>query len=77
MKFSEVLEQLGAIEQPTEVKLSPGPLIANCNRTDAVAAKMLLWLFEQMPEDATSGDLEDVLVSALWWFQFCMMQPTK
>lgn len=76
MKPLDLLERLQAIEGPMEVTLSPGPFVANCNWPDAIAAKLLLWLYEQMPEDATYGDLENTLLSALWWSQFLMMQPT-
>lgn len=36
------------------------------NTHDAMAARLLIWLQEQMP-DATTGDLEDVLDAAKWW----------
>ncbi len=77
MNLSEVLKGLQAIKEPTEVTLSPGPFTANCNWQDAVAAKLLMWLFHKMPEDATYGEAERVLMSALWWLQFFMMQPRK
>lgn len=75
MKLPEVLEGLQAIEEPTKVTLSPGPFVANCDWHDAIAAKLLLWLYDEMPEDATYGDLEDVLLATLWWAQFLTMQP--
>lgn len=37
--------------------------------SDFMAARLLIWLFEQMP-NATQGDLEDVLDSAKWWTLF-------
>lgn len=77
MNLSEALEVLQSIKEPTEVDLSPGPFIANCNWQDAVAAKLLVWMLQEMPEDATYGNAERVLTSALWWLQFFIMQPRK
>lgn len=37
---------------------------------DAMAARLLLWLVEAMPEDATIGDLDKVLDAAKWWSTF-------
>ncbi|MCB0054986.1 MAG: hypothetical protein KDE24_36155 [Caldilinea sp.] len=37
---------------------------------DAMAARLLLWLEETMPEDATQGDLDKVLDAAKWWSTF-------
>lgn len=37
---------------------------------DIIAARLLLWLEKQMPEDATQGDLDDVLDAAKWWNTF-------
>lgn len=37
---------------------------------DIIAARLLLWLERQMPEDATQGDLDDVLDAAKWWTTF-------
>ena len=38
--------------------------------SDIMAGKLLLWLYENMPEDTTHGDLADVLDSAKWWSLF-------
>ncbi len=37
------------------------------NKQDAMAAKLLLWLVEQMPDDATVGEMDDVLDAAKFW----------
>lgn len=34
---------------------------------DGMAAKTLLWLQDNLPDDATLGDLHDVLDAAKWW----------
>jgi len=77
MNLPEALNGLQAIEGPMEVTLSPGPFTANCNWQDAIAAKLLEWLYQEMPEGATLGNAERVLLSALWWLQFFAMQPRK
>ena len=68
---------------PTQVTLAPGPVILRVNQHDALAARLLLWLAEAMPEDATSGDLHDpygtaaasVLDVARWWSTFWAALP--
>lgn len=52
------------------ITLSPGPIRLRIGPQDALAAKLLLWLVEQMPEDATQGDMDDVLESARYWSMF-------
>lgn len=37
---------------------------------DVMAAKLLLWLYEQLPEDSTQGDLDNILDAAKWWSTF-------
>lgn len=58
------------IEPHSVLKLSPGPVALQIGPQDALAAKLILWLVEQMPEDATQGFLEDVLDSAKFWAVF-------
>jgi len=56
--------------------LSPGPMSIRIGVCDVWAVRLLLWLQEQMPADVfhphslTFGELEDVLLAALWWFHF-------
>ena len=42
------------------------PLQIKFGEADIMAAKLLLWLQEEMP-DATTGDFEDILDAAKWW----------
>lgn len=57
-------------EGHNEITLSPGPFSLKVGQGDVTAAKLLLWLYEEMPENATVGDLLDALQSALWWATF-------
>jgi hypothetical protein len=60
----EILESIasaengGVIEMPVRIAIS---------KSDAMGAKLLLWLVEQMPEEWTSGDMHDALDAAKWW----------
>jgi len=60
--------QLLSESEPKIMKVPPVPI--KIGESDILAAKMLLWLNEQMPENATQGDYENVLDSAKWWFVF-------
>lgn len=46
------------------------PVPIRLGSRDAMAARLLLWLFEEMPENSTQGDLEDILDTAKWWSIF-------
>lgn len=70
MKPNEFYRHLAEVTESTKMTLAPGPLEVNVNRHDAMAARLILWLQEQMPEDATTGDLFDVLDAAHWWATF-------
>lgn len=70
MTPNEFYESLQTVTESSETTLSPGPLIIRVGVRDAMAAKLLLWLQEQMPDDATVGDLFDVLDAAEWWATF-------
>lgn len=48
----------------------PSPITIKVNQHDAMAAKLILWLLDHMPEDATTGDLFDTLAAATWWATF-------
>lgn len=45
------------------IKIGIGP-------ADIMAAKLLIWLHEQLSDDTTWGDLEDILDAAKWWVVF-------
>jgi len=60
---------------PQQLTLAPGPLTIRVNVQDAWAARLLLWLAEHLPEDATIGDLHDVLDAARWWSTFWAALP--
>lgn len=63
-------QSIQSITQPTTITLSPGPFIAVITQHDAIAAKLLLWLEDHMPEDATIRDLIEVIDAAQWWTTF-------
>ena len=77
MNGDELLKQLAAIRGSATITLSPGPFIANCGIHDAVAAELLVWLYERLGNDATYEDAEEVLLAALWWSIFLVMQPRE
>lgn len=70
MKIKDILSDLSKVEQLTTVSIAPGPAVISAGVSDAMAAKLLLWLYEQLPEEATSQDLHDVLDAAKWWTTF-------
>jgi hypothetical protein len=37
------------------------------DRRDALAAKFILWLDQELPDDITVGDLLNALAAATWW----------
>lgn len=70
MNVKEFYERLSQVDSPRMLRLAPGPLSLRVGEADALAAKLLLWLEGQMPDDATFGDLDDVLDAAKWWTTF-------
>lgn len=50
--------------------IMPPPTPIQIGEADVMAAKLLNWLHDEMPEDATQGDLDDVLDAAKWWSTF-------
>ena len=58
------------VETHTIITLSPGPLRLSVGPQDAMAAKLLLWLMDQMPEAATVGDVDAVLDATKFWSTF-------
>jgi len=70
MKPTEFYDRLQAVTESSTLALSPGPLVVKVGVADAMAARLLLWLYEEMPEEATIGDMFDVLDAAHWWATF-------
>lgn len=68
--FRQLSEMGDEIEADKVLTISPGPIELYIGKQDVLAAKLTLWIEEQLPEDATFGDLEDVLLAALWWSHF-------
>lgn len=68
MATPKEIYELLAESKPSTVTLPACSI--RINESDSMAAKLLLWLYENMPEDATQGDLSDVLDSAKWWSLF-------
>lgn len=76
--YERLSEQLEVIEAgKTTLILSPGPFKLRVGRCDAEAAKLLLWLQEGLPDGTTLGELEEVLLAALWWTQFWASLSTE
>lgn len=75
MKVKDFYEGLSRLTASTELTLSPGPVTLKVNVQDALAARLLLWLEQEMSPDATQGDLDDVLDAAKWWATFNRSLP--
>jgi len=73
MTPKEFYQRLSTLTEKEVITLSPGPIKIIAYPADALAAKMVLWLLEQLPEDATEGDAEDVIDMAKWWIMFWHM----
>lgn len=69
----DFLTKLSALEGAHRVNI-PDFSIAT-DQCDVMAAKLLLWLDDAMWDDATAGDLIDVLNAALWWHLFFSSNP--
>lgn len=65
----EFYEELTHAQQGDAVRLDIDARL-KVGAADAMAARLLLWLEEAMPEDATQGDLDNVLDAAKWWSTF-------
>ena len=73
--FKRLVGRLKEIEAgKTTLTLSPGPFSLRVGKSDVQAAKLLLWLQEEMPDDVTFGEFEDVLIAAIWWVHFLASQ---
>jgi len=70
MKPTEFYDKLQTVTESSTLSLSPGPLVVKVGVADAMAARLLLWLYEEMPEETTVGDMFDVLGAAHWWATF-------
>ena len=67
MKLSEILEKLTEISESSELSLSPGPFSIRVNESDARAAGVLMILIN---EGFSVGEIEDVLLNALFWLRW-------
>ena len=70
MKPSEFFQEMQQTEPAAVLTVSPGPLAIKTDWHDALAARLLLWLNDELPPDATAEDLHEVLDAAKWWWQF-------
>ena len=70
MNRGEILTQIAQIVENDVLTIRPGPHRAAVSWHDGIAARLLLWLQEEMPDDATVSDLESVLISAMYWDVF-------
>lgn len=64
--FDKVLHEVAELEKPDHVVYSM-PVCVGLVESDVHAARLLLWLQDEMGEQATIGDCAEVLVNALWW----------
>lgn len=69
-KPCEFYDRLQLVTESSILSLSPGPWVVRVDVADAMAARLLLWLEEEMPEDATIEDMFDVLDAAHFWATF-------
>ena len=63
MKRDEILKTLSSGKKI----VIDAPMDIATTGNDAIAADLLIWLFDRMPEEANWVDLHDVLDSAKWW----------
>jgi len=70
MKVESFYAQLARFTESCILTLSDSKLEIKVGKADAMAARLLLWLVEQMPDDATVGDQFEVLDAAKWWATF-------
>ena len=78
MNLRENLEKLAEIDCDGVLTMSPDPNKAAVTYRDGVAGRLLLWLADVLPDDATTSDVEDVLISALYWhIHFLTMRKAR
>lgn len=75
MKVASFYAQLANITNPSLLTLSNKKLQIRVGQHDADAARLLLWLAEQLPESTTVGDMHDILDAAKWWSTFFSSVP--
>ena len=63
LEFYQKLQNM----EPGTITMSPGPFRIGIGPADAMAAKLILWLLEQLPDDVTTGNFLEVLDCARWW----------
>lgn len=64
MTYLDLVKEIANTKKPTA--LVDMPVTISIGKSDADAAKLLMWMFENMP-DATSGEYHDALAAAQWW----------
>jgi hypothetical protein len=74
MTPKEFWQQIATLETKEVITLAPTPagepLTMLACAADAWAARLMLWLIEQLPPETTQGELEDILDMTKWWAQF-------
>jgi hypothetical protein len=71
MNLRQLYARLSEVQDSSVVTLTaPIPLVVGS--ADGMAAKLLLWLVDELPPTATNKDLEDVLHAAVWWNTFLL-----
>jgi hypothetical protein len=75
MTFIEFLQNLSKVQKPAMAKLAPGPLSVNINDHDGIAASLLLWLHDELPDDATFDDMDEIIDAAKWWLTLFASTP--
>ncbi len=71
MTPNNFLKQMAAMPPtPGLLTIYPGPVRMNVGPADMEAAKLILWLLEQLPDEATYGQVDDILDAAKWWMAF-------
>lgn len=64
LRVGDIIEQLAEPRASTVDIQNIGKV-----SSDAMAAKTILWLREQLGEDVSYGEIVDVLDDAKWWLQ--------
>lgn len=64
MTKPQIIQMLKTAQAGQGLKLNH---VVRVGESDAIAGELLEWLFERLGEDATHGEVYDVLESAQWW----------
>ena len=66
MTGREILQKLIVNRTSGTMAVKPGPFRVAVDEVDSLAAEVLVFLADRSPE-LTMGQVQDVLLSALWW----------